>query len=89
MYNCAQGKARQHKPKKGKTEAIKERDKDRMDSFDCCGYLGGDTTLIRFKHEDDHVPFGVLISLQRFKIMSVRLAVASRSMVMASIAPQL
>ena len=39
MYNCAQGKARQHKPKKGKTEDIKERDKDRMDTFDCHGWI--------------------------------------------------
>ena len=63
MYNCAQAKARQQKPKKGKNEAVKERDKDRMDTFDCRGWIhitlceGGDTALIRFKHEDDHVPY--------------------------------
>lgn len=63
MYNCAQAKARQQKPKKGKNEAVKERDKDRMDTFDCHGWIhitlceGGDTALIRFKHEDDHVPY--------------------------------
>jgi len=62
MYNCAQGDTRQHKPKKGKTDG-KQCDKDQMDTFKCKGWLhisvteGSTTALVKFKHEDDHVPY--------------------------------
>ncbi|KAG6848015.1 hypothetical protein H0H93_004170 [Arthromyces matolae] len=61
MYNCAQSKSRQHKPKKGK--GLMERDKYQLDTFPCSGWLhitvtlGDSVALVKFKHEDDHVPY--------------------------------
>jgi len=55
---------RQHKPKKGKCEGAKLRDKDAMDTFDCHGWLfitvieGSDVVNdVKFQHKDDHIPY--------------------------------
>ena len=63
MYHCSQVHERQHKPKKGRSEGAKPRDKDAMDTFDCHGWLfitvteGSDIANVKFQHKDDHVPY--------------------------------
>jgi hypothetical protein len=63
MYHCSQVHERQHKPKKGRHEGAKPRDKDAMDTFDCHGWLfitvieGNDVVNVKFQHKDDHVPY--------------------------------
>ena len=68
MYHCAQNSSRQHKPKKGAKDIVKNRDKEQMDTFKCHGWLSitimdsngevqGDNAFIKFQHEDDHVPY--------------------------------
>ena len=61
MFHCAQTVTRQHKPKKG--DNCKTRDKDRMYTFECRGWLhitimdDTDIALVKYNHEDDHVPY--------------------------------
>jgi hypothetical protein len=63
MYHCSQMHERQHKPKKGRCEGAKLRDKDAMDTFDCHGWLfitvveGSDVVNVKFQHKDDHIPY--------------------------------
>ena len=64
MYHCSQMHECQHKPKKGKHEGAKLRDKDAMDTFDCHGWLfitvieGSDVVNdVKFQHKDDHIPY--------------------------------
>ena len=62
-YHCFQMHQCQHKPKKGRHEGAKLRDKDAMDTFDCLGWLfitvteGNDVVNVKFQHKDDHVPY--------------------------------
>jgi hypothetical protein len=62
-YHCSQMRQHQHKPKKGRHEGAKLRDKDAMDTFDCLGWLlititeGSDVVNVKFQHKDDHVPY--------------------------------
>lgn len=64
MFHCAQANTRQHKSKKCFPEdSDKARDKDRMYTFKCDGWLhititdDVDTAFVKYKHEDDHVPY--------------------------------
>lgn len=63
MYHCAQIVTRQHNQKKGRHEGAKLRDKERMDTFKCNGWLhitimeGENSALVKLKHEDQHVPY--------------------------------
>ncbi|KAJ3496485.1 hypothetical protein NLJ89_g10479 [Agrocybe chaxingu] len=62
-YTCAQNRVRQHKPKKGKRNGAKQRDKDRMDAFNCRGWLHmtisevDTVALLKLDHKEDHVPY--------------------------------
>lgn len=61
-YNCAQLCTRQHAPKKHAPTG-KHHDKDRMDSFECHGWVtmwvcaGSQILFVRFNHALDHVPY--------------------------------
>ncbi|KAF8912407.1 hypothetical protein CPB85DRAFT_1561485 [Mucidula mucida] len=61
-YNCAQLCTRQHAPKKHAPTG-KHHDKDRMDSFECHGWVtmwvcaGSQILFVRFNHALNHVPY--------------------------------
>ena len=63
MYHCAQIVTRQQKPKKGKKEGVKQRDKEQMTTFKCGGWLHititdeSNVALVKLKHEDDHIKY--------------------------------
>ncbi|KAF6747416.1 hypothetical protein DFP72DRAFT_821775 [Ephemerocybe angulata] len=63
-YHCSQLRKRQKKPKKGVKEGVKQRDKMRMISFDCHGWLHirlssteNTTAHVKLKHQDEHIPY--------------------------------
>ncbi|KAF9545391.1 hypothetical protein CPC08DRAFT_618791, partial [Agrocybe pediades] len=62
-FNCAQNVNRQDKPRKGKAESGKMRDKGAMDTFECNGWLNvvvlpnHSTVLVSVKHVQQHVPY--------------------------------
>lgn len=62
MYNCAQNATQQHKSKKI-DEVTKHRDKDRMITFQCKGWLhitisdNLEIALVKIDHCDDHIPY--------------------------------
>ena len=64
MFHCAQANTCQHKPKKCFPEdSNKARDKDRMYTFKCSGWLhititdDTDIAYVKYKHEDQHIPY--------------------------------
>jgi hypothetical protein len=63
MYRCAQNSSRQLKPTKISNPAVKNRDKEQMDTFQCHGWLfitimdGGADAFIKFRHNEDHIPY--------------------------------
>ncbi|KAF9563663.1 hypothetical protein CPC08DRAFT_632434 [Agrocybe pediades] len=62
-FSCAQNGSRQDKPKKGKAESGKMRNKGAMDTFECKGWLNvvvkrnHSTVLVSVKHLDRHFSY--------------------------------
>jgi hypothetical protein len=87
MYTCAQNACTQNKSQKS-ADASKQRDKLRMRSFDCKGWLvmlvaeGSDEITVKLSHKEAHVPYcsvGIPDDVKRFVDANAQLSMTAVS----------